>query len=194
MAAAFSASAQADLNYSFDTDAQGWTATDGVLSHVASGGNSGGFLSIHDGNDASMLAIAPGSALGSWSSYLGGTLSFDGLNLSAESADWDGFGEVTIFGSAGSVTLKVAPPASPSQDGQWHRYSALLSPTLWGSNLAAVLNNVTGVTIQTEFHNGVSETAGLDNFKVAAVPEPETYALLLAGLGLVGLAARRRRG
>lgn len=29
---------------------------------------------------------------------------------------------------------------------------------------------------------------------VAAVPEPETYALLLAGLGLVGVATRRRRG
>lgn len=28
----------------------------------------------------------------------------------------------------------------------------------------------------------------------APVPEPETYALLLAGLGLVGVAARRRRG
>ncbi|MDR3323361.1 MAG: PEPxxWA-CTERM sorting domain-containing protein, partial [Zoogloeaceae bacterium] len=26
-----------------------------------------------------------------------------------------------------------------------------------------------------------------------AVPEPETYAMLLAGLGLVGLIARRRR-
>jgi hypothetical protein len=27
---------------------------------------------------------------------------------------------------------------------------------------------------------------------MAAVPEPETYALMLAGLGLVGFAARRR--
>ena len=28
---------------------------------------------------------------------------------------------------------------------------------------------------------------------VAAVPEPESYAMLLAGLGLIGFAARRRK-
>lgn len=33
-----------------------------------------------------------------------------------------------------------------------------------------------------------------DNINVAAVPEPETYALMLAGLGLIGFAARRRAG
>ncbi len=35
----------------------------------------------------------------------------------------------------------------------------------------------------------------IDNvtFGIAAVPEPETYALMLAGLGLVGFAARRRQ-
>ncbi len=47
--------------------------------------------------------------------------------------------------------------------------------------------------------SSVSITSGtqLDLIRVAgvaAVPEPETYALLLAGLGLVGVAARRRRG
>ncbi|MFO1386323.1 MAG: PEP-CTERM sorting domain-containing protein [Chitinivorax sp.] len=39
---------------------------------------------------------------------------------------------------------------------------------------------------------GVGYTA-LDNFNVAAVPEPETYAMLLAGLGVVVTAARRRK-
>lgn len=31
-------------------------------------------------------------------------------------------------------------------------------------------------------------------FTAQAVPEPETYALLMAGLGVIGFVARRRRG
>ncbi|HXU42775.1 MAG TPA: PEP-CTERM sorting domain-containing protein [Burkholderiales bacterium] len=31
------------------------------------------------------------------------------------------------------------------------------------------------------------------NFKVSAIPEPETFAMLLAGLGLMGFVARRRK-
>lgn len=33
----------------------------------------------------------------------------------------------------------------------------------------------------------------IDNVSVSAIPEPETYALLLAGLGVLGFAARRRK-
>jgi len=35
--------------------------------------------------------------------------------------------------------------------------------------------------------------SGFDYLNVSAVPEPSTYALMLAGIGLVGLAARRRK-
>ncbi|HEX5345046.1 MAG TPA: FxDxF family PEP-CTERM protein [Duganella sp.] len=31
------------------------------------------------------------------------------------------------------------------------------------------------------------------DLSISAVPEPETYGMLLAGLGLIGVAARRRR-
>jgi hypothetical protein len=37
------------------------------------------------------------------------------------------------------------------------------------------------------------EAAAIGNISVAAVPEPETYAMLLAGLGLMGGIARRRK-
>jgi len=45
------------------------------------------------------------------------------------------------------------------------------------------------------FHNHGGDNVGalLDNVSIAAVPEPETYAMLLAGLGALGIAARRRR-
>jgi len=45
------------------------------------------------------------------------------------------------------------------------------------------------------FSTGGAEWGGavLDNVSVTAVPEPETYAMLLAGLGLMGTIARRRK-
>jgi hypothetical protein len=48
------------------------------------------------------------------------------------------------------------------------------------------------------FANGTSDSLGgsLDNVSVTAVspvPEAETYAMLLAGLGVLGVASRRRR-
>jgi choice-of-anchor C domain-containing protein len=40
--------------------------------------------------------------------------------------------------------------------------------------------------------NGISG-AVIDNVAVSAVPEPESYAMLLAGLGLIGAAVKRRK-
>lgn len=39
----------------------------------------------------------------------------------------------------------------------------------------------------------VHETYGLSNIVVSSVPEPETYAMMFAGLGVMGFLARRRR-
>jgi PEP-CTERM motif len=41
--------------------------------------------------------------------------------------------------------------------------------------------------------NGASKGFDLDAVSISAVPEPETYAMLLAGMGLIGTMARRRK-
>jgi hypothetical protein len=47
------------------------------------------------------------------------------------------------------------------------------------------------------FNDGRKIDADYDDLvvgiKVSVVPEPETYALMLAGLGIMGFVARRRR-
>ena len=48
---------------------------------------------------------------------------------------------------------------------------------------------ITGLT----FKSAAANAFEVDNFRVTSVPEPETYALLLAGLGVMVIVARRRR-
>jgi hypothetical protein len=51
-------------------------------------------------------------------------------------------------------------------------------------------------TVASVLDNGQALSVYIDsgyNLQIAAVPEPETYAMLLAGLGLMGAIARRRR-
>jgi len=63
-----------------------------------------------------------------------------------------------------------------------------------------------GRSFSTEFFRAIPQGAlvslrfqgslpgmNIDNVSITAVPEPGTYALMLAGLGLVGFLARRRR-
>lgn len=179
---------------SFDSGDEGWTTSNGGDQvWTATGGNGGGWLQITDVSNDDFLLNAPASWLGKWGGYLGGTISFDARNINNDTPDWAPFGEVTITGPGGSAVLDIAPANNPPADGQWHHYSAVLSPSAgWaGAPLNDVLNSVTSLTIKGEFHAGVTEVVGIDNIQVTAVPEPASAALLLGGLGL--LALRRKR-
>lgn len=58
------------------------------------------------------------------------------------------------------------------------------------------LNAKFGSTMYVGFTGGTGGTDAdqrITSFSVSAVPEPETYTMMLAGLGLVGFAARRRK-
>lgn len=65
--------------------------------------------------------------------------------------------------------------------------------TFYNRAFAAFTNTVSQVEVISGTEFRIRQGGGAFNFGVAPVPEPETYALMLAGLGAIGFVARRRR-
>lgn len=176
----------ANLNYTFDTDAQGFGVSGALMTHA------GGALSLRDIDDSDLVVILPTADLGDWSRFSGGTFSFDAINLNGAATDWLTFGTLRIESGSLAVERDLVPQPAPTA--QWATYSATLDAATW----APVLGNVTRVTLMLESHIGWDsntgyELNGLDNVRVSVVPEPSTAALSALGLGLAGLLAWRRR-
>jgi hypothetical protein len=78
-------------------------------------------------------------------------------------------------------------------------FNGSASGTSWSQNLLSGLSLLQGNNTLTFNSLAVGDIgAHIDNVSVmqtsvAAIPEPETYAMFLAGLGLLGFAARRRQ-
>jgi hypothetical protein len=188
--------AHANVNYTFDTDAQGFSLIgDGLLEHITEAAN--GFLKITDtnGNTDVLLNVPLGAATVDWSAYLGGTLSFDGTMLNGIAPTWPDFGTIRFTDINNQVVL--ADLASPNEPGAtWKTYTATLDSATFanqgGASLASVLANLASVTLSAEAGNGPVEIVGIDNFRVMAVPETSTWALMLAGLAGMAWATRRR--
>jgi PEP-CTERM motif len=71
----------------------------------------------------------------------------------------------------------------------------VLGTTLTGDRSVGVYLTITasgGDTINSLTFKSNGNAFEMDNFRVTAVPEPETYALMLAGLAAVGFMAKRR--
>lgn len=178
-------------------------STDRALGDLASGGAY--FGSPASGAVAGYIALAltnsTGAALTSFSLSYDGEQWRNGGNTSAQSLTVQyGFGA-----SFASVTTWNTTPTSLS-----------FSSPVTGASAAAVDGNGAGLvagingTVTTTWASGdtlwvrwtdlndVGNDHGLaiDNVSLsvaAAVPEPETYALMFAGLGVVGFIARRRK-
>lgn len=193
LCAALASVAKADLSYTFDSGSQGFTASSAILSW-----DPAGYLRIQD-NDGSNDMLLHFPAVGDWSAYLGGTLSFDARNANVEHAslpDWADFGDLTLL-RAGSpaVHADLVAAGQPPADGQFHRYTIALTSANFGADLPTVLAAVGSATLNLEFHQTSGsdfEAVDIDNVRLAAVPEPASLALWLSA-GAAGFAWRLRR-
>ncbi|MDN3921878.1 FxDxF family PEP-CTERM protein [Roseateles violae] len=87
------------------------------------------------------------------------------------------FGSFGVYDETGTTALfSAAFGGTTAKSGTW-----LLDPGTYVYAIGGLASASAGYVL-------TSATVG-----VAAVPEPETYAMLLAGLGVVGFLARRRR-
>jgi hypothetical protein len=164
----------------------GWKMDDNSNSFGA-GVSMSGITSIAAGESVIFLESSVNSAfLNTWfsSAMPGlkiGTYSGSGVGLST-SGD-----AVNVYNGSGVLQANVAFGTSPS------------GPTFASFNNAAGLNNTTISLLSAVGVNGAFKAAN-DQFEIgspgsiaAPVPEPGTYAMLLAGLGLIGAVARKRR-
>ena len=157
----------------------GWTVTSGTVDVIGPGffdliPGSGKYIDL-DGstNDAGILSRTL--------SLVGGTQYIASFDLAGNhrSATLE-----TVTGIFGVGLGNVSASFSLAQNVGWTTYSLVFTPTATDNYVLS-------------FSNSGGDNIGmlLDNVKVvtAPVPEPETYAMMLAGLGLLGLMARRRK-
>lgn len=163
----------------------GYSFTDGALYNTSVGGvtarpggtSLGNFWSIGD---------TPSAQNGP------GVLTFGGLGALYVGFMWgsvDSYNQVevwsgaTLLGSYGGSFVTSPANGNQSPLGTAYFNVSTTSPQAITKMVFTSTGTPTGVA------KNAFET---DNFAVTAVPEPETYAMLLAGLGLIGTIARRR--
>jgi hypothetical protein len=143
------------------------------------------------------------------------TLSLNILNALNATGDWTGIGFISAFEIKGVGDITSASLAgwtstvenglnangciAGDDKGACFTHTPALALTndmtftmdLVGNNL-----NLFTPTLKVRFltnQDDVDKTGSLLSMEIPAIPEPETYALMLAGLGVIGFLARRRR-
>lgn len=131
------------------------------------------------------------------------------IEMLAQSADLETYKAVGYYGVNVDNTTTVDPligayaglfgTAGGSTKWQWdyqmdhNTYAVASSAMSPGELFTATYKVYIGDSSGMELASAVGKSTTETWTWAAPVPEPETYALMLAGLGLVGLAARRRR-
>lgn len=124
------------------------------------------------------------------------TVNFDWAFLSTDAQNAD-YGFIAINDTVVSVVNINSTPKVSSFSGTFGDFNDVA----WnwtGASYSYVANNSGAVRLVigvVDLNDDLATSEfRVDNISVSAVPEPETIAMLLAGLGVIGAVARRRQG
>jgi len=122
-----------------------------------------------------------------------GNFSFDDAALTGLDAEWLSVGNLS-FSFLGH-TFTLANAAAPAEVGYFNGNFLGLSYTVESSEpkVSLIAGNESTSDAFIAYDTSAIGGSGAGSVIYAAVPEPESFAMLLAGLGLMGAVARRRR-
>ncbi len=134
-----------------------------------------------------------GSITASQVPALEGTTFAGSFSLDLPGLDFTGYVPLTAFSlSFGGQTYSLgSADASVSFEGG--QFSAFQYLTTAGGASLELYTGFPSALEGTLTHIGANNLVSEGSFQISAVPEPESYALMLGGLGLVGWMARRRK-
>lgn len=155
----------------------GWTVG-GSIDYI------GSYWAAQDGNRSVDLA---GNALGSVSQTIGDLINGQAYRISywvsknPDGGDATRTGTISIGNNSGGFTFSAATPGGAGM--------------IWEQRFFDFVANGTSGTLSfaADASAGCCYGPALDNVSIAAIPEPATWAMMIAGIGLVGATMRRRR-
>lgn len=123
--------------------------------------------------------------------YLGSAWNAPSTFLTAISSAPSGFNNAT-YGVLTNTGLSVGDTAIAINSGaDYGQYNGVRTGEVSFSAYRSAINNVANWAVTTTGDNALA-VPDTTAFTVTAVPEPKSYAMLFAGLGLMGFMARRR--
>jgi len=180
------------VGFSFSLQGQGFNGNmaDGIALVFQNKGNN---VVGNGGSDVGYWSLdGAGSIIQTWHNNTIG-LSTNGVVQGVKSADWDlgasqnVTGNETVSYNAATHVLTMTGSFLDGSTGITHTASDSATVDLGAKFGNSMYLGFTGGT------GGSYADQRITAFDVSAVPEPDTYAMLLAGLGLVAFVARRRK-